>query len=371
MRAAVLIGKLPHPHLIRALRGVGFKQVIELDFGVTQDVLGFQCTVFGPFDGTSGGEVDEVNYPMDTSLLVRDKDGSTVLNINDNPIKPKDARAIAEQYGSVDCAILPCSGASLYPHAFLDYSPQDKQRRAAQLTERMVASFLEISRILAARWVVPAAGSYVMGGAIADYSAYLHQPTPGYLRTAWDHARMPSRLGVMCTGDVLDPDQGITSNPHALMRDFTEQDRTDYAVTLSRHALAQEGVHIPAHFRIPWPRLLLRARENQWRYQERAGITCAADVVLSIRRNPGIAQAVPMQRLRFPLDRAGVYADSDELGRPGRQRMEFVIDEALLLMSLLGAANWNNVEIGALVQLRREPDEYVPTIHSLMSFFTL
>jgi hypothetical protein len=40
-------------------------------------------------------------------------------------------------------------------------------------------------------------------------------------------------------------------------------------------------------------------------------------------------------------------------------------------MVLVGAAVWNNVEIGALVRVARSPDEYNPTVHSLMSYFTL
>jgi hypothetical protein len=42
-----------------------------------------------------------------------------------------------------------------------------------------------------------------------------------------------------------------------------------------------------------------------------------------------------------------------------------------MLMVLLGAAIWNNVEIGALVECERVPNVYDPTIHSLMSHFIL
>lgn len=40
-------------------------------------------------------------------------------------------------------------------------------------------------------------------------------------------------------------------------------------------------------------------------------------------------------------------------------------------MRAVGAAIWNNVEIGALVEVDRDPDVYDPTAHSLMSYFTL
>jgi hypothetical protein len=57
--------------------------------------------------------------------------------------------------------------------------------------------------------------------------------------------------------------------------------------------------------------------------------------------------------------------------RDGRPFVRFTIDASSLLMQLTSAAIWNNLEGAALIQCERAPDEHDPTLHSLMSFFTL
>ena len=51
--------------------------------------------------------------------------------------------------------------------------------------------------------------------------------------------------------------------------------------------------------------------------------------------------------------------------------LSYKIDERLMLMALNRAANWNNIEIGALVTISRTPDEFVPSLPNLMCYFQL
>ena len=74
----------------------------------------------------------------------------------------------------------------------------------------------------------------------------------------------------------------------------------------------------------------------------------------------------------FALDEESPYeAGQFKPGNGGRPWIAFHIDIQLFAMVLLSAAVWNNVEIGALVEIEREPDKYDPTVHALMSFFVL
>ncbi len=122
-------------------------------------------------------------------------------------------------------------------------------------------------------------------------------------------------------------------------------------------------VQVPADFRLPWPRLLSRARANQWRAQVQREIFPRTLVEIRVRPSSG----VPGKEFtyRFALDEEQGSDEGD------RARVTFTIDASLLLMILVGAAIWNNVEIGALVEVDRSPDTYDPTVHSLMSFFSL
>ena len=101
----ILIGKLPYPHLKRSIGSVGFTDIRELPFGEAVSFQDVTVTILGPYADTSEGFVDDVDYAMDTSLIVQDADGHQLLNINDNPIKPHDAEVLCAQYGTFDIAI--------------------------------------------------------------------------------------------------------------------------------------------------------------------------------------------------------------------------------------------------------------------------
>lgn len=360
----IWIGKLPHDHLERAIRGLGFQNITSFELERPTEHRRLVLTFFGDFAPTVLGAPDAVDYAIDTSILIRDADGTTLFNVNDNTIQVPDARRVAERFGSPDLSLVPCSGASLYPHAFPDYPHEEKLELKRQLTQQMIERFLGVCETLGSRWIVPAAGSYVMGGSIAHYSAYLHQPTPATLLERWNERGIKdSELVNLCEGDVLDTASGaLTENPAARFRDFTEEERTAYALTLADRPLLHEELSLPGGARFSWAALLKSARANLWRHQERLAVFPEWDVELHLG---GLVEPP----FRFRLDAPEPTAEA--AARAGRGRIAFELDHRLLLLVLIRAAHWNNVEAGALVRIRRDPDRYEPSIHSLMSFLQL
>ncbi len=51
--------------------------------------------------------------------------------------------------------------------------------------------------------------------------------------------------------------------------------------------------------------------------------------------------------------------------------IQFNIKKEVLLMILTRSMDWNIAELGCMMEIRRKPDRYMPTIHSLMSYFHL
>lgn len=364
----IWIGRLAHPHLERILRSLGFGNIRQFPLGELVEHDGLAIAVFGDFAGSSFGEPNDVNYALDTSLYVRDTNGESFFNISDNSIQTADAERFVATYGNPTVSFVPYSGASLYPHAFLNYSEDEKKRLKQTLTERMCQRFLAISRVLGSEWVVPTAGTYVMGGAIASYSRYLHQATPEYLTRLWDESGLAevSKMALMMEGDVLDTGHGrVVHNGHPF-RDFTEDDRSRYAETLSSNRLLHEEVVIPEGFKILWALLLDRARQNLWAAQQRYSAFPNCDIEIHLTGAQAQPFVFPLDRLeRSPASEGASAADGE------RQTLKFHLDHRLMVMILLRAAHWNNVEIGGLVQVERTPDQYVPTIHALMSYFHL
>lgn len=63
-------------------------------------VDGIEIAILNQFATAGGGYEDEVSYAIDTSLVVRDADGTTLLNIVDNPITLEAAQDVVEQFGN-------------------------------------------------------------------------------------------------------------------------------------------------------------------------------------------------------------------------------------------------------------------------------
>lgn len=369
----ILVGKLPQDHLHRALRRLGFSSVRELDLDRPVDVDGARLTILGQYRGSRDGYDDATGYAIDTSLYLQEGDHG-LFHAVDNPLKVGDAKRLVAEFGRPDVAILPYSGASFFPHGFRAYGPAEKQLKAQALKARCLDHLAQLAEAIRARWVIPAAGSYVMGGRIAGYSRYLHQATPAELLARWTGCKPGgSELCVLCAGDVLDATAGsVERSATARFRDFTEADRTAYALSLEDRPLPQDRVAIPGAFALPWPRLLRKARSTQWAMQEKLSLYPAVDIELRIRATPEVSTGAD-DPLIFPfsLDGEPPEAEGTANARSERARVRFHVDASILLMTLLGGAVWNNLEIGALVECERSPDVHDPTVHSLMSYFHL
>jgi UDP-MurNAc hydroxylase len=367
----VLIGKRAHNHLFRTLSELGFADIRELPVGEFARLDGIEVAILPQFSGSADGHPDDVSYDLDSSLWIKDDDGTQLLHLVDNPTKPDDALQLVERYGRPDVALVPYAGASFFPHAFNSYSESEKHAAKDTVKDRRLEAFCEIANILKPQKVIPAAGSYVMGGRIANYSQFLHQGTPGDLAAVWEAKGNPStQLCVLSTGDVLDASTGdIAPGDDNGYRHFTEGERTAYALTLKDNVLPQDDVHIPQDFALPWQRLLAKARRNQWFMQQRLNMYPEIDVAIELQGSMGVGLGTNENLVfRYSLDSPELrLVESEE----SRAVIRFRIDASILLMVLLSAAIWNNVEIAALVECERTPDRHDPTVHSLMSFFTL
>lgn len=380
----VLIGKLPHDHLRRAIAAIGFQDIRELELGGPVGFDDLELTILPDFGSSGDGYADDTGYAMDSSLHVRDRDGSTLLHVVDNCIQPEDAAALRDRYGTLDIAVLPYGGASFFPHAFFAYDEATKAEMRDSVKKDRLDLFVEIARILQPRYCVPAAGSYVMGSRIAHYSRYLHQATPDEIEDAVRTAPLATtELRQLCTGDRLDSHSGeVEQSPDAPFRRYSSEERCEYAEReLAGLPLAQDAVAVPPEFSLPWQRMLTKARANQRAMQAKLGVFPPVDIELTISPGANVSlaghdrlvfgfaldegTAEGGEALRTEADRADAHR------RAPRMRVRFRLEASLLYMLLTGAAIWNNAEIGALIECAREPDVHDPTVHSLMSFFAL
>ena len=347
----VLIGCIDNGHLKRALRGLGFLEIVEVDFWEWNLVKGFEVMLLPQFRENSFGAENSLGYELDTSIVVRDQ-GQTFLNLVDNSVSESQARHLRERLGVVSIAAVPYSGASAYPHAFR-YPPTVKRHKALELRARFLSQFRRVVEEINPRVVVPAAGSYVFPSFMSEYNRYLQQATPSEIEAVMVGSTSPARLVNLAPGESIWCEGEQVS--HGEVQSWTESDRYNYGRNLVG-CLSYEKLEVPDDLSLPWTRILNRCAQNLASKQRLLGVFVELEIQIQITQRPEISFA-------FVLSEDSTPAPSKWLS--------FQIDERLLLLIVTGAVDWNNAEVGSHVLIDREPDQFNATAHSLMSYFSL
>ncbi len=363
----VIVGAMNTPNLRGALAALGFRDLIETPFETKRPLAdtGAELVLFKDFHGNTMGDDTQVDYDLDTSLYLTDADGTRLFLAVDNTILPADAARIAAEYGAPDIAQLPYVSASLFPMAMADYDDARKAAAMRALRVRTAANFRELARAIGARRVVPAGGEYVLGGPAAALSRSLPQPLASELASELKAAGLDGRLAKLYPGDALESATlAIDRDPDAAFRDFTDDDRAAYALTLADHAPSFTELALPHDVAFDWPRALKKSAANYAARRAGMGFAPAMDVYLDVRTPDG----TPRLLFRYALDSAdcGLCEAEGE-----RARLTYRLDERLLFCLVTGLLSWNAMEASALIGVTREPDVYQHDLHRSMVHFTL
>jgi UDP-MurNAc hydroxylase len=363
----VIIGAMNTPNLKSALAALGFRTLIETPFEAKAPLAdtGAELVLFKDFHGNTVGDDTQVDYDLDTSLYLTDADGARLFLAVDNTILPADAARIAAEYGPPDIAQLPYVSASLFPMAMADYDDARKAAASRALRARTAANFRELARAIGAKRVIPAGGEYVLGGPAAAQSRFLPQPLATELSCELKAASLDGRLAKLYPGDALESATlAIEPDPDAAFRDFTDDDRARYALTLADRAPSYTELALPHDTAFDWPRALKKCAANYAARRTRMGFAPTMDVYLDVRTPDGARRLL----FRYALDSEGCGICQAE---GERARLTYRLDERLLFCLVTGLLSWNAMEASALIAVAREPDAYQHDLHRSMVHFTL
>ena len=364
----IIIGKRTQPHLTRSLMSLGLTNIVEVEFEKEHSFGSFSVVLFDDFSTDSGASCDQVGYQLDSAILVKDQDGVSFLNLNDDIPTRGQTERIAQKFGRPDAVAMVCSSASSYPQCMLNYDDAQKLEKRGGLIEKTAQRFVEAVSGLEPRIAVPCGGA-VLNGALAPLTRFAQlMPDPDTLEQKRDQLPNGTELIAMQARDRLD----LSRDGRVL--DSHGEEPVSFSEAVSQAAerpLDHEQICLPGSFRMLLPVMLRRARQNLWKRQE--SLDLYPDWLVSLRVEPlGSIQpgdALGPQRLTYTFDmrspEPAVQVD------PARQHIEFVIDARLLLMVLISGTVWDNVYTASLVQTKRDPDVFDPNVTKLMSFFAM
>lgn len=176
----VIIPAFAHTWLRRALTNCGFSddRLIEVASGDSHTVGDIDVKILTA--DHCDPETCGVNVPChreDTRLAALDSlalfraDGQTILNANDSLAVASVSRVLP-QIGEVDLLLGHYGGAGPFPQCFPDIEPGEKLIKARALADVFLARLASAASITRARFLMPYAGQYMLGGRLAELNRF-------------------------------------------------------------------------------------------------------------------------------------------------------------------------------------------------------
>lgn len=338
-------------YLHRALRGLGFTNLVAIKDGAAATLGPFTVTMYAPFT-THVFHDSQLGNLIDSSALF-EAGGFSVLNFNDNMPDLHSARRLRERHGQVTVAQIAYNAAGPFPSCFDNLRPLQKQAMCEQVLERNFDHAAALARILEPAWHMPFAGAFVLGGAQWRKNYCL-----GTTSTA-DAARALTALNPDIPVLLANEGQGVDlatgeriGGPFEPISRIAELRYIEE--TLAARPYPHEADPAPD---AAWLRqLCASARDRLWAKQQSLGV----------KGDLGVALAVEGDWFVFNLDAPGGRIQAEP---PPAPRIAIRMDPRMLARILTGVAHWNNAEGGCHIDFVREPDVYMRDFHTLMSFF--
>lgn len=303
---------------------------------------------------------NEMAFMIDSSIVIR-WDGHVIFNANDCQPHPDGVAYLKEHYPRIDLALLPYSGGSGYPSCYLNLTDEQKQAEKARILRQRIAGFVENTRQIDPRHVVPFADQYVVGGSRAHLNRYVsHGSCPGVVIPQVEEAGLGDRLLLLNSGQSFDLTSATKSPPDAY-RMFSEEDRDRY---IAEHLADQLYDHERVSFArsVPLDRLVRYARQRLWDTQSRRRTfpewCLALDCTDSGRR--------------FVIDlRVEAVQETDRDASLPQPYLRMIGSDTLMAMLLMGHVSWNIADAALFLDYERQPNTYDPSIYVLLNFLRI
>lgn len=364
----VLIHKYHQKFLKANIERLGFK-VIELDNAVP-----FQLTkttklsiyaadncdpsICGKMFGCIGPEV-KGSMQLD-SLCVIDDGTSILVNTNDCPygISKNTLQVVKKRYPKIDFALVGYTSASLYPHCMMDFNQTDMDAGIERAKWSGLSTAIQTLEVLQPDTYMPFAGTYIIGG--REHQKNRNLPIPEIQDAALKIQNSLSESGISVMpvllnfNETYDVELGIQSAPYAPI-DVTS--RAQYIIDIAQYFNYDfdddplpDDDELLEMFEVAIARL--KAKQKELNFFE--------NINLLFDLPSGNFALINLENCN--LKKTGTYTDLPNWHR-------FKLDPRLLSRALKGPkfANWNNIEIGALLDFSRKPDVYRMDVHVLIN----
>jgi UDP-MurNAc hydroxylase len=297
-------------------------------------------------------------YTID-SMCVINNDEFVVVNTNDcpYPIMTETLELVNEQYSKIDFLMVGYTGASLYPFAMVEYD-EAKMKDARDRTKRKGLNFaVDYITTLSPKYYFPFAGTYVLNSENWNLNEFSPIPTlteaKQYIDQKLESASLMSTGVLLNSGSHFDLSSQSESN---IYKQYSDREKREYiANVLSKesYTYVQDEFKSISDFKEiikpAFERFKNKVIDINFTTESRIYIEFGRHC-LEIDISSQEPKYIVHEELDFEIHENHHY---------------FILDARLFYRTLNGPryAHWNNIEIGALLKLKRSPDHYQQGIH--------
>ncbi len=355
----IILLKSNEEFLKKRILSCGFKNIVELKDGETFDLgHNLKLTMYGAFTPNVFIEDAEIPNIIDSSIVVS-SNNSTVFNCNDNVPNKAACERIKNSHKEISLALLPYSGVGPYPSSYDNLTLEEKKKVSENKKNMYLERLLESVAILKPKLIVPCAGQMILAGKQYEKNKVLGVPNPEAAKELLEKNNYCSE--VMREGDVLDLDtlktERFSGNINVSDEDLQKIKQAKY--------WWEDAFNVPKEERIELLLLLKSAYRKMRCYQQKYAFFKDWYIGITIADDPDFTYI-------FSIEKEEVKKiKTNELFNSKLKFLQVKIPYSYLIAILTRHCHWNNAYHGCLVEWYRRPDEYLPEIQMLLSYFHL
>ena len=300
---------------------------------------------------------------IDSALIVHDSlANQSLLNLNDcvfnQPHVEKLQSIIHDFTDELDVIALGYTGASSYPQTYYDIKSNQEHliQKGHEKKQRGFDRYISFTDFFNAKYHMPFAGEYVLGGAKAKLNKFRG------VADAYEVKNFDSKALVFRAGGGIDLDSGHVS----LERDslYPQEEVNGRLSDISSAQMDYERDLLIDFHNINFSRLMKVAAANA---QKKSEIKDEYSFIFSITKNDVICK-----RLIFICISGELNEISVDEQITADTYSEIIIDYRLLFGLITGVYHWNNADIGSAYLTRRMPeDNFNRSAYGFLNFFTV
>lgn len=347
--------------LERKLNSFGFKNVLSMAPGESKEIGdGLKIEMFGQFSNNLFHEA-AIGSLIDSSIMI-EWGGKTILNCNDNYLTPEWAEKIKSRWSHVDLLLAPHSASGPYPASFRNLSLEEKQDKASYLQTTYIDHFADVVDIVSPTMVVPCAAEYAIVGEQYEKNPYIGLAEPiEAVKTIEKRNRekdKPVKAFHMDCGTILNLETGALEGQTP--RILGMEDKVEFA---KAHENIPYGYQWEDNFASEdFDDLVQKARLGLWEKQLKLKWFQDYTIYFSVDEEPAY---------EFTFADSKVTKLNGKIENRKTPSLECFLSKALFYSIMKRKSHWNNAEGGLHIDFYRQPDEYVPEVFTLLSFFHL